>query len=43
MQFKIKGNKVERWKLKEAPGGLKGPELKEPGAQVRFPGPCFSG
>ena len=43
MQFKIKENKVESWKLREVPGGVKGPELKGPGAQVRFLGPCFSG
>ena len=33
MQFKIKENKVERWKPGEVPGGVKGPELKGPGAQ----------
>jgi len=42
MQFKIKELKIGR-KLKEVPGGVKGPELKEPGAQVRFPGPYFLG
>ena len=33
MQFKIKENKVESWKLREVPGGVKGPELNGPGAQ----------
>ena len=33
MPFHIKENKVETGKLREVPGGVKGPELKGPGAQ----------